>query len=506
MADSSDLTELVTKPAAALGLVTAGIALAFGVCFSIQIIPFVLALACFVLLIALSRLRTANLLVAYILADHLCQFLKRAIFLLGSQPVEVYYGFQLLPTLVLVMAVASSLYSVRKDKFPLSAKLLAVYLAIAAAETFFSPSDTSLFNRFAGINQQLVPMCAAFAGMTLLPHEWKRVAKLLLVLIVISSVFGMYQLVHGPTVIDRAWALQTGDYSIEGSKVLSFITGASSEFRAYSYYADPTTWGFFLVMALLFLVFVGQTKPLPKFWLRLAIGFSLIGMVATETRSPWVAILGALLIHRVLQVKAMRRPMVVITGILVAFGLVLSVGQYAFQHWVPKLTNNALLNRYMTVGTIEARTSAPELFLEILPKHIFVGDGFGSAGNGIKVSAEQYSHNVLVGLLLDLGLPGLLAFGVIFYAWTWESLKVAHLRRPEWALPQRWIIAACVGMAFTGALNGPLFLSSYFAIFQGIAMGQVMRWRQKVEMDRIALNHGLSQVHAAVMAAREVSV
>ena len=33
MADSSDLTELVTKPAAALGLVTAGIALAFGVCF-----------------------------------------------------------------------------------------------------------------------------------------------------------------------------------------------------------------------------------------------------------------------------------------------------------------------------------------------------------------------------------------------------------------------------------------------------------------------------------------
>jgi hypothetical protein len=61
-------------------------------------------------------------------------------------------------------------------------------------------------------------------------------------------------------------------------------------------------------------------------------------------------------------------------------------------------------------------------------------------------------------------------------------------------------------MAFTGALNGPLFLSSYFAIFQGIAMGQVMRWRQKVEMDRIALNHGLSQVHAAVMAAREVSV
>ena len=152
MADSSDLTELVTKPAAALGLVTAGIALAFGVCFSIQIIPFVLALACFVLLIALSRLRTANLLVAYILADHLCQFLKRAIFLLGSQPVEVYYGFQLLPTLVLVMAVASSLCSVRKDKFPLSAKLLAVYLAIAAAETFFVVTAThELLSIFAGL-------------------------------------------------------------------------------------------------------------------------------------------------------------------------------------------------------------------------------------------------------------------------------------------------------------------------------------------------------------------
>jgi len=79
---------MLARPAAAMAILVAGVGLAYGVCFSIEIIPFALGLACFVLLVALSRLRTANLLIAYIVADHLCQFLKRAIFLLGNQPVR----------------------------------------------------------------------------------------------------------------------------------------------------------------------------------------------------------------------------------------------------------------------------------------------------------------------------------------------------------------------------------------------------------------------------------
>jgi len=496
---------MLARPAAAMAILVAGVGLAYGVCFSIEIIPFALGLACFVLLVALSRLRTANLLIAYIVADHLCQFLKRAIFLLGNQPVEVYYYFQLLPTMVLALAVISSLYTMRKMRFPLSAKLLGVYLAVALAETLFTPSGTPLFNRFAGTNQQIVPLFAAFAGMTLPPDQWRRVAKVFLVLIVISSIFGVYQFATGPTAVDQAWARQTGDYSIEGSKVLAYITGATDEFRVYSYYSDPATWGFFLVMGVYFIAAVRKAEPVPKAWLQCAIVFAVIGLVTTESRGNFVALLGALLIHRVLQLKALRRPMVVITGILVAFGLVLSVGQYAFDHWFPRLTNNALLNRYLTVGTIEARTSAPELFLSILPTHLLLGDGFGSVGNGIKVSAEHYSHNAIVGLLVDIGLPGLVAFCIFFYAWLWESLKVASLKRPDLALPQRWIVSACIGMTFTGALNGQLFLTSYFAIFMGIALGQVMRWRQQAEAERFVLAQTLSPLRAT-RAPREVAV
>jgi hypothetical protein len=511
---ASDLSSVIAKPTAALFILVAGVALAFGVCFSIQIIPFALALACFVLLVALSRLGTVNLLIAYIVADHLCQFLKRAIFLLGPEPRLVYYLFQLLPTLILFLAVASSLYGLRHTRFPLSAKLLAGFIAICLAQTFLSPNGSDLLSRFGGTNQSIIPLFAAFAGMAVPPGEWRRFAKLFLVLVIVSTIYGVIQLVHGPTVIDRAWALQTGNYSIEGVKVFWYITGGSREFRAYSYYSDPTMWGFFLVFAVLFVAVARQRTAVPGLWLKLAIGFSLAGLVAAQTRTVWVALLGAVLMHRVLGLRSLRRPIFVITGILITFGLVLSVGPYALAHWAPRLTNNAMLNRYMTVGTISARTSALEIFLRELPRHIVLGDGYGTSDTPLETvdenqvqASDYYSHNAVDGMLLSVGLPGLLTFGVFLYRWLWESLRTVNLSRREVARSQRWVIASCVGMLLTGGLMGPLFLnSSYFMLFIGMSMGESVRLRQRSETERALLALGLNRNRATAIATREVDV
>jgi hypothetical protein len=512
--NNTGLAVLFARPAATLFVLVAGITLAAAICFSIELIPFALGIACFLFLLAFSRLKTTNLLLAYIVADHLCQFLKRAIFLLGPQPKLVYWGFQLLPTLLLALAVVSSFYSMRKTIFPLSTKLLMLFIAICVAQTFLSPSGAALINRFAGANQSIVPLFAAFAGMAISPGEWRRFGKLFLVLVIISSIYGIFQWAHGPTAIDRAWALQTGDYSIEGSKVFLYITGARPDFRAYSYYADPTTWGFFLVLGSLFLVALRQREWIPSVWIRVAASFALLGIVVAETRSVWVALLGALLVHWVLGSRSLRHPVVVITGILVAFGLVLSAGQYALDNWAPRLTGNALLNRYMTVGTISARTSALKIFIRTLPKHIVMGDGYGTADNPLETFDERtaadsdyYSHNLIVGLLLSLGLPGLLTFGAFFYRWLWESLRTLNRSPAPIARSQLWIISACVGMLFTGSVVGPLFLdSSYFMIFVGIAMGETIRLRQRVETERLQAAMDLKTIYALATAAREVGV
>jgi hypothetical protein len=511
---STDLPVLLAKPIAALFIAMAGIALAAGVCFSIQIIPLALAVAIFVLLLALSRLRTTNLLIAYIVADHLCQFFKRAIFLLGPQPRLVYYLFQLLPTLILCLAVVSSVYSLRKTRFPMSARLLALFIAICLAQTFFSPNGNDLLTRFAGTNQDIIPLFAAFAAMAVPPSDWRRAAKLFLVLIIVSSLYGVVQLVHGPTVIDRAWALETGDYSIEASKVFGYITGARSDFRAYSYYADPSTWGFFLVLGMIFITVARQRSPLPGIWLKVAVVFGLVGMVAAQTRTVWVALFGALLVHWILGSRALRHPIVVITGVLIAFGLVLSVGQYALVHWVPKVTNNAILNRYMTVGTISARTSALEIFIRVLPRYLVVGDGYGTNGTSLETTSENsdlnsdyYSHNAIDGLLLSVGLPGLLAFGAFLYRWLWESLRIVSLRRLDIAKSQRWIVSACVGMLFTGSLTGPLFLnSSYFMIFVGLSMGEAIRLRQRSEAESAWFAIELNPTRDMAIAGTEIDV
>jgi hypothetical protein len=471
-----------------------GLALAVIVCRNTRYVPLVLAACLFLPLVSFARANMTNLVLSFILADHLCQFLKRAIFVLGPQQMPVYYGFQSLSYIVLGVAGACALFLVRKDKWPPSVKFLILWVLIGLFDTGLRSPGVSLRASFVGFGMATAPVLAVFLGMAIPMSAWRSVARLFMALILISSVYGLIQYVGGYTVFDRAWAFATHAYSIQGSKVYDVLIGASDEIRAYSYYADHLTWGLFLAGAVLFVAACVSARLAPKRWLYVAIPPAVLGMVLCGTRTVWVGVLGALGVQRLISMRGFRRPLLVMAGIFTSFGLVLWLGGYLMSHGLFSGTvTNKLLRRYETTGTIEARVSAPEIFVEMLPSHFLIGDGFGANGRfgaleGVQsvFKKEDYSHNAVVDILMSTGLTGLIAIVLFLYSWLREAFWSVRASPRPTANALRWLIAITTGMVFTGGLNGWTFMTPYFYLTVGMVSGEWIRLQ--AARSRMALN------------------
>lgn len=469
--------------ALAIALLGGGMALAFIVCRETRFVPLVLAATLLVPLVSFARANLTNLALSFIVADHLCQFLKRAIFVLGPQQLIAYYGFQALSISILGIAVVSALFVIRKNKWPPSIKLLVLWLLIGGFDSALNPASINLLASIGGVAVVVMPVLAVFLGMALPSSSWRSIARLFTVLIVISVTYGLFQYFAGYTAIDRAWAFATHGYSVQGTKVYEVLIGLSDEVRAYSYYADHLTWGYFLAIALLFVTAVVSAKLAPRRWLYVSVLPAVAGCVICQTRTVWVALLGAIVIHRIISLRGFRRPLLVMGAVFVSFGMVLWLGAYAISHNVYLgYVSSRLLKRYSTVGTISARISAPEIFEEALPTHLLTGEGFGSSGyfRGLDQSLgafrkDQFSHNVIVDVLLQSGLSGLLVTILFLYSWLREAFWCVRASSQLTAKALRWMIAIVVGMVLTGGLNGLSFETAYFFLLIGIVSGEWSR-------------------------------
>ena len=450
----------------------------FTVCFRGGTVPLIFELSLLVILIATSKLKAANLVISYIIADHLCQFLKRVIFTLGPQTRLVYYGFQLLPTVILMVAGMGALTILARKKLPLSAKIFVGYIFTSVAASLINFRAVALISWFSGLGDGLILFGCILIGMSLPFSIFRRFSYLFIFFIVVSVVYGMFQFFTGPTVIDRAWATATHDYSIEGYKVYDKMYGHGSDFRPFSYYADHTTWGLFMALACIVLFASVSMDMLPKKALYFVVPFALVGLVICETRTPWLAFLAALVVQKLITRRALRRPMLLILGVIASFGIVVSLGTYMTQHFYFGFANS-ILNRYATVGTMEARTSAWRLFVRNLPAHWLVGTGFGYASSdpSVSMAEEIYSHNMFVSIMVVSGLPGLILFLTFFYQWIKEAFWVASRSSTPVAKATIWMIALTVGMLLTGNVQGPLFMSNYLCILLGMVSGEWIRLR-----------------------------
>jgi hypothetical protein len=321
-----------------------------------------------------------------------------------------------------------------------------------------------------------------FVGMLVTPRHFARIGRTIAVLAGLSVVYGLIQLGSGPTFVDRAWASETSSYSIQGGKVFAYLEGVSPEFRVYSYYADPVTWGFSLLAGLVGAALAREQARMSRwFWLTL-VALVLAGMFSTQTRTVWVGLLVTAGVFVLFRYRAFRRPWLVFCLSMGSFAVVVLGGDLVYRELflaqrLP-LFENALTTRYLTVGTIEARTSAWSALQDAIRTRPVIGQGHAAMlyairdAEAARLGWKTVSHNFLVDLVRNAGVPGALLFVWFYLQWLREGFAVfrgtldTRLKRSV-----LWIIAFSVGSVISGYLNGANFMTYEFFLILGLLTG-----------------------------------
>ena len=442
----------------------------------------VLVAILFPALVAYSRFRLEGLIIAFLVCQGLVQLLKRVIFVFGPQPQAVYLGIQLLPACVLLMLVVVAFRRFCRVRLPRSGRLLAAFVAVATLATALSAWSLPWWVVLSGVHEEVLPFTMFFVGMLVTPRHFARIGRTMGVLAGLSAVYGLIQLGGGPTLVDRAWASATFSYSIQGGKVFAYMAGASPDFRVYSYYADPVTWGFSLLAGLVGATLAREQARMSRWSWLILVALVLAGVFCTQTRTVWAGLLvtvGAFVLFRF---RSFRRPWLVFCLSMGSFGVVVVAGDFLYRELflaqrLP-VFENALTARYLTVGTIEARTSAWNALQDAIGATPVIGQGYGAMlyavrdAESARLGWKTISHNFLVDLVRNAGVPGALLFVWFYLQWLREGFAVLHgtldakLKRTF-----LWIIAFSVGSVISGYLNGANFMTYEFFLIMGLLTG-----------------------------------
>lgn len=433
-------------------------------------------------LVGWCGLDLSGLLAAYLVSNCLIHLWKRLIFLFGPQTQEVYVAAQLAPGVVLVGVVLAALPRLRGRKLAPSSGWLAAFLAIAVLSTALSLRRTEVLYAGAAVYQQLFPFALYFVGQVLRRAEMVRALRITVLLAALSAVYGIIQFLSGPTLVDRLWAAGTYQYSIHGSKVLDYLEGKTSEFRAFSFYADPLTWGLFLLAGIAAAAVARQLGAISQGVWRTSVWLGVAGLFCGMTRTSWLGFGVMMAAVALFRFRSLRRPWLVFAAAVSLFGVTVVGGSYMYREVflarrLPA-TDNPVVQRYLTIGTIEARMSAWEELQAVLREGSVIGSGntalveavsrHGSFGPGLK----GLVHNVFVQITIQNGWIGALLFLAFVAQWLREAfgkLRGAG-KRPEQRAVQ-WLIAFGVGSLATGFLNGGNFLTHLFFLWTGLAAG-----------------------------------
>lgn len=452
-----------------------------------QLQPVFLVCLVFSALVAYSHFQLDGLVVVFLICQSLVHLLKRLIFVFGPQPQAVYFGVQLLPTAVLFALFAVVVRRLRGKKLPLSARLLTAFLALAVATTLVSLNHEPWIKVLSAIHQQLLPFLMFYAGLLLTPEKFARVGRTLGILAGVSVLYGGLQLAGGPTALDRAWAGQTYSYSIQGGKVFRFVEGESTDFRSYSYYADPLTWGLFLLAGLAGATVARELGRMSRVLFLGIVVLVLAGLFFSLTRTVWVGLLVMLGAFALLRYRTFRRPWLVFCLVLGSLSVTILAGDSLYRElFVAQrlpVFQSAIVSRYLTVGTIEARIGAWTSLKDAVSTSLWGGQGYGMrqyanlSRDDPQADLQNFSHNFLVELVINVGVPGALLF--LWFYWQWLREGLGTLRRASNREHRRlecWILAFSVGQVITGYLNGLNFMNSEFFLIMGVLAGAPIEW------------------------------
>jgi len=304
----------------------------------------------------------------------------------------------------------------------------------------------------------------AFREADRIPGWRKRFLRTLTVLGVVAAGYGIFQTVHGPTWIDRAWAEASHDYSIQALNVWNAVNSGDA-MRSYAFFADHFSYGFFLVASLCALA----AGPWPA-GRAARIGTASLLLVAlglAMTRSAWFTIVLVTGAAAVLTVAGGLKRLLPAAALLGYVALTLAINPI-YERWFPRQSFGSETEALaFSLGTLEARADGAEAFWTAVRRYPLVGDAGEAAGAYFitaKVSGDleaelenrafDDSHNFLVGAVSRSGLPGQSAFLVFLVAVLRHGVNTG--RR------EVWIVSGALGLFLTGVVASENFLNGFF--------------------------------------------
>jgi O-antigen ligase len=438
-------------------------------------------------LVALTRFKLRDTLILLLISQPLISFLKRVIFLMGPQPRMVYYGLHAVPASLMLLAAFLALRQIQWRRAPLSVKALSAYLILAAATTLLALPEVSWAAKLVAILTNILPLTGIYVGLALGMDRCAPVGRILMLLVATSVLYGLAQLLFGPMAVERAWAEGAVGTSIQATKVYAYLFGAVyagqlPEFRPFSFYPDPLTWGLFLLAAFTMLCSLRLLGQLPKRTAALCACLAACGILITLGRSTALALLITLAAYYLLRIQAFRRPALVLLALVAIFVLIVSAGDWLIENVQGGVFPHLPFPRYFNVTTMGARTEAWNLLKEAASNRWLFGSGYAHSAylagrlSGIDVTNTMTAHNFLVDLVLYVGIPGLLLYLGYYLRWLKEGFDAVSRRARS---PERnamlWILAYSIGLTVLGFFSSANFMTFEFFFLAGLLAGLARR-------------------------------
>ncbi len=406
--------------------------------------------------------------------------LKRIPFIISSISRDEYFLMIALPDLVLMATLAYVLLTIQKRGQPLlSMPLDYVVFGYAAWSMLSIFTSGSLALGLTGFKLSGIYIGAYFIGKFLCTsrQDMLRLFRLMIVLALVASIYGIYQRVYGMANFEQAW--QASGLTALGDDILMRL----GMMRVFSVLDSHEQLGFYIVFSIFGLIAL-RSMGVKRYGLITMLLF-LVTLTLTISRSAWVALLGgclALLWLVITRRRGMFTKWLPIVAIMFAPLITMYSAEIIYRFTFE--FNSVMLQAALNTGTFSARVNAWTDALNV-PNYITVfGHGLGTAwATNIKFGGTMLApHNGILQIIYELGLVGLVLFELIlFFFWRTglQVLKRSPMYERYWYKIALSLMAIVTGVAISNATVAELLMlrpiAFFFWLSIGIVTGMYMR-------------------------------
>ena len=322
---------------------------------------------------------------ALFIAFQISYIMKRAIFLIGQPSQMVYYAMIGLPIPFLIAALTFT-RAAQDGKTRITSLSLWFLIMLGSLWTLISGTGAETLGTIFLIG---APMCGYFLGMTLKGRLSRTLVIAYLAAILISVTYATVQFFVGMTPLDRAWAVGSASYSMQGTKALVGTIG--DQLRPFSYFPDTMTWSTFIVAAGV-IIWIGRMQRLIRqSTFAVGMAFCVAGLFVALSRSPWLIVAVTMTCYILLRIKLFRSAAVLFAAAAATFFIATSGSQFALDNLYVSYNrfSDPLENRFVEIGTLHDRAISYDLLAKAYARYPFIGAGLARRCVGARLSMRS---------------------------------------------------------------------------------------------------------------------